>query len=118
MTQREQQLKTNIKDFNKVIENASEKILDLELKKYRKYKNILLKIITFGFYDWNKQIENKIKDQALIIELFTEKISDSNLLLSDIKNRKRQFFLKVNINTQRTTSKPINITYNSKILHI
>ncbi len=60
-------IKIKKENLNKAITNLNEEILNLnkaitnlEQKKYGKFKNIFLKIITFGFYNKNKKIKRKI----------------------------------------------------------
>lgn len=76
---KQENLKIEIKNLNK-------NILFLESQKISKFKNILLKIITFGFYDKNKKINVK-KNQ---FEILKEKINiDINKYAEDFHNNSR-----------------------------
>lgn len=89
MTKKENKFKKIIKEFNEVIEKCNQDILNLKNQKYGKFKNIFLKIISFGFYDWNGKIENEIKHNKLTIEEIKEKILQTNKMLLKINNQKK-----------------------------
>ncbi|WP_342276459.1 hypothetical protein [Spiroplasma endosymbiont of Nebria brevicollis] len=73
-------------NLNKEIINLNKNILDLKKQKFKKFKNILLKIITFGFYDKNKKINAKINQ----IEKLKEKINiDINKYVINFDNNSR-----------------------------
>ncbi|WP_425382867.1 hypothetical protein [Spiroplasma endosymbiont of Melieria omissa] len=110
MTKKENKLKKNIKEFNEVIEKCNQDILDLKKQKNGKFKNIFFKIISFGFYDWNRKIENKIKYNNSIIELFKEKILQTNKMIIKINNKKTAMVKKQNIKNEISESKNINIS--------
>ncbi|WP_252319117.1 hypothetical protein [Spiroplasma endosymbiont of Lariophagus distinguendus] len=110
MTKKENKLKKNIKEFNEVIEKCNQDILDLKKQKNGKFKNIFFKIISFGFYDWNRKIENKIKYNNSIIELFKEKILQTNKMIIKINNKKTAMVKKQNIKNEIYESKNINIS--------
>lgn len=109
MTKKENKLKKNIKEFNEVIEKCNQDILDLKKQKNGQLKNIFFKIISFGFYDWNRKIENKIKYNNSIIELFKEKILQTNKMIIKINN-KTAMVKKQNIENEISESKNINIS--------
>jgi len=115
MTKKEKQLKKSIKEFNEVIEKCNQDILDLKKQKNGKIKNIFFKIISFGFYDWNRKIENKIKYNNSIIELFKEKILQTNKMIIKINNKKNAMVKKQNIENEISESKNINISSKSEV---
>ncbi|WP_342272802.1 hypothetical protein [Spiroplasma endosymbiont of Acasis viretata] len=115
MTKKENKLKKSIKEFNEVIEKCNQDILDLKKQKNGKFKNIFFKIISFGFYDWNRKIENKIKYNNSIIELFKEKILQTNKMIIKINNQKNAMVKKQNIENEISESKNINISSKSEV---
>lgn len=110
MAKKENKLKENIKEFNEVIEKCNKDILYLKKQKYGKFKNIFFKIISFGFYDWNRKIENEIKHNKSTIELIKEKILQTNKMLLKINNQKTAMVKKGNIKNEISESKNINIS--------
>lgn len=115
MTKKENKLKKNIKEFNEVIEKCNQDILDLKKQKNGKFKNIFFKIISFGFYDWNRKIENEIKHNKLTIEEIKEKILQTNKMLLKINNQKNAMVKKQNIKNEISESKNINISSKSEV---
>ncbi|WJG70677.1 hypothetical protein [Spiroplasma ixodetis] len=81
-------------NFINSINNLSKK---LNNKKISKWKNNFLKIITFGFWDWNKKIETKIT------------------ILTKIKEIKQQNLVKINELILRINKKNIIKNVNSEI---
>ncbi|WP_174479944.1 hypothetical protein [Spiroplasma endosymbiont of Danaus chrysippus] len=110
MTKKEKQLHKKIKEFNEVIEKCNQNILNFKKQKYGKFKNIFLKIISFGFYDWNGKIENEIKHNKSTIEEIKEKILQTNKMLLKFNNQKTAMVKKQNIKNEISESKNINIS--------
>ncbi|WP_252320899.1 MULTISPECIES: hypothetical protein [unclassified Spiroplasma] len=113
-----QKIEQSIKDFKKSIENTYTEISFLEKKKIEKFNNIPLKGITFGFTDWNKKINSKIKYNESMIDYFNEKISQSNKILLILNTKKEPAFLKKVINSidnKMEKSKSIKTTKERKI---
>ncbi|BET39628.1 hypothetical protein [Spiroplasma ixodetis] len=115
MTKKEKQLQKNIKEFNEVIEKCNQDILNLKKQKNGKFKNIFLKIISFGFYDLNWKIENEIKHNKLTIEEIKEKILQTNKMLFKINKQKNAIVKKQNIKNEISESKNINIYSKSEV---
>ncbi|WP_342257714.1 hypothetical protein [Spiroplasma endosymbiont of Nomada ruficornis] len=115
MTKKEKQLQKNVNEFNEVIKKCNQDILNLKKQKYGKFKNIFLKIISFGFYDWNGKIENEIKHNKLTIEEIKEKILQTNKMLFKINNQKNAMVKKQNKKNEISESKNINISSKSEV---
>ncbi|WP_338988454.1 hypothetical protein [Spiroplasma endosymbiont of Dasysyrphus albostriatus] len=76
-----EQIKEVTRQYKEVIKKSMQKISDLKNKKVGKFKNILLKIISLGLYDWNRKIDKKIFGANETISFFTDKIRLNNKLL-------------------------------------
>ncbi|WP_338980898.1 MULTISPECIES: hypothetical protein [unclassified Spiroplasma] len=103
-----QKVEQSIKDFKENVENCYVKISSLENKK----------IWSIDFYDWNKEINSKIKLQNNIIEHFNEKISKNKELLLKFKTKNIKPFFKKGINNydkKIEKSKLTNINKGQKI---
>lgn len=116
MTNKENKIKKNIKEFNEVIEKCNKDILDLKKQKYGKLKNVFLTIISFNFYNWNRKIENKINKNKFTIESMKEKISQSNKTLSKIDIKKNIMIKNEKAENKVSESKNINISSKTEIL--
>lgn len=116
MTNKENQIKKNIKEFNEVIEKCNKDILDLKNQKYGKLKNVFFKIISFNFYNWNRKIENKINKNKTTIESMKQKILQSNKTLSKINRKKNIMIKNVKNKNEVSESKNINISSKTEIL--
>lgn len=116
MTNKENNISKDIKEFNEIIEKCNKDILDLKKQKYGKLKNVFLKIISFNFYNWNKEIENKINKNKTTIESIKQKILQSNKTLSKINRKKNIMIKNEKVKNEVSESKNINISSKTEIL--
>ncbi|CAB1054133.1 hypothetical protein [Spiroplasma endosymbiont of Danaus chrysippus] len=98
----------NIKEINEIISKNNRYITFLNSKKISKWKNNLLIIFTFGFYNKNKNLIKKIEKYK------NKKIEFENILLN-LKNKKNnnQNIIKNNVTTLKIVKQEFDLVTKS-----